>query len=235
MNEMRFIGEIQEELCAQNVPPPCRTIVVTPEMRARDAEERRMREARVGSDWKIKASLGVSQPAPMRPVGMRSTRLTTVAARRAAPRVERVRKPNPICARCLAEMYRQTKSAYCRRCRPTMEMSKPKPVRFCASCNCGLDRRTKRDVCRSCVRAKGRTAYVRKPRLVRVKRTCAAAECERVLSPLCKGDLCTRHCAKPKTIGRVRSENEKQLDKFWNGLSEDGKNSVFRASLVGAG
>lgn len=206
-------------------PPPCRTIPVTDEIRARDAAARAAREKR--PDWAIKAELSQDNLVLVRrPVGPgRVEHCPRIVTRRPPPprkewprcacgariswnRTEcppclKARAARRKCTGCGEFLYPNVKADTCPKCRPKRRKKSAK-VRLC-SCGRRLRPSNLRDTCFEC---RGITLS-REQRLAR-RVKCATPECKRLLRFPRKEGLCgvcmDRTVTRKEVVERYRAK-----------------------------
>lgn len=187
---------------------PCRTIPVTDEMRARDAEQRRLREIVPASAWTIKASLN--------PDELRKRPKSAPPEPGKPKRTHVLNRPPRFCS-CGTQLDRRNKSGACVHCcrkliapatkRRKQAPSPPVAPTFCSGVGCKRKLRPKGAIvglCYECLQKSVRAAK-RKPKKARKQCVYMVGEvrCTRILSKQAKGDKCTyhirllprRHCA----------------------------------------
>ena len=135
-----------------NPPQPCRTIEITPQIRAMDDAQRAARE--VPSAWALKRFLSMDN--------LRAVRKVVAKRLPEKPRwIRPVRKVN-YCAICLVDLKRR-KEVTCKAC---AKASNKQPDRLCVDgCGRSITEKTMRDTCAWCNTNRIRRAAPRKTRL----------------------------------------------------------------------
>lgn len=171
-------------------PPPCRTIPITPEIRARDEAERAAREAKA-PDWKIKAELSLQNLQVVR----RPLRTARIEPRPrivlAAPKPKPVREPRPpkVRPQCACGQPMNWGAAPGTKC---WTCARQKDARLCAECKGKLHANTQGDICAKC----RRPTLTKLPEAIPLDRFCP---CGNRLSPRNDGQLCAACNGKAKS------------------------------------
>jgi hypothetical protein len=200
---------------ADNPPAPCRTIVVTEAMRARDAAQRAAREHSAASDWKIKVELSEENLRIVRrDVGPhRQEARPVIVTRTPKPKVPRVPANRRSCGRCGEPLHGATRGEICRRCQRTGR------TRECpGGCGGWMVISRGHELCRNC-----RNAAAKLTKAEKVRRRCA---CGRGLKGHADRETCSQCFAsarrKERVLkARVRCENP-ECDRLLRGRRTSG-------------